>query len=278
MTKPLLAIDGDNVVHRSFHALPASIKDGEGRTANAIVGFGNQLLRLWDETSPRTMFVAFDTPTEPTYRHELLAEYQSGRDFTQDRQFMAQLDRAPELVAALGLPWAKQVGYEADDFLAAAARAEEAAGGSAVVFSSDRDLFQLASERTTILQPKRAGVLDQIGPAEVRERYGVEPRQVPDFIALRGDASDRIPGASGVGPAKAAAVLRELGSLEAALTAGRFGAEADGLRRYLSIARLRDNAPIPPLPDCDPDWVAGADLTAAWGLRALSERLRAREE
>jgi DNA polymerase-1 len=274
--RPLLAIDGDNLVHRSFHALPSSIKDGEGRPANALVGFGNQLLRLWDETSPRTMFVAFDTPTDPTYRHELLSEYQSGRHFTQDALFMAQLDRAPALVAALGLPWAKEVGYEADDFLAAAVRAEEAEGGAAVVFSSDRDLFQLASERTTILQPKRAGVLERIGPAEVRERYGVEPVQVPDFIALRGDPSDRIPGASGVGPAKAAAVLRDLGSLEAALAAGRFGAEADDLRRYLSIARLRDDAPLPALPDGEPDWASAAHLVEGWGLRALSERLRAR--
>ncbi len=94
--------------------------------------------------------------------------------------------------------------------------------------TSDRDAFQLASATVTLLMPKRGvSELDRVGPAEVRDRYGVEPAQVPDFIALRGDPSDRLPGASGIGPAKAAAILAEHGSLEAALAAGRFAAESD---------------------------------------------------
>jgi DNA polymerase-1 len=145
------------------------------------------------------------------------------------------------------------------------------------VVTSDRDSFQLASETVTILMPRRGvSELERIGPAEVRERYGVEPWQVPDFIALRGDPSDRLPGASGVGPQKAAAVLREHGSLEAALAAGRFSTEAEELRIYLAIARLQADAPLPPLPDVEPSWTGAAALAGVWGLRGLADRLRSR--
>ena len=123
---------------------------------------------------------------------------------------------------------------------------EEKRGGTAVVATGDRDAYQLASERTVILQPVRAGEMARIGPAEVRARYGVEPWQVPDFIALRGDASDRIPGASGVGAIGAASLLRKYGSLEKALAAGRFAAQADQLRLYRSIATMDKRAPLPP--------------------------------
>src|SRR5581483_1249046 len=117
-----------------------------------------------------------------------------------------------------------------------------------------------ARERVTILQPLQ-GVsrLARIGPAEVRERYGVEPAQVPDFIALRGDPSDRIPGARGVGPRTAAAVLAQYGSLERALRAGRFAAEAEALRLYRRIAQLDAKAPLPTLAPRPPDWAQAAE-------------------
>src|SRR5207302_5051341 len=161
--------------------------------------------------------------------------YQAGRDFDDD--LLEQLPMLPELVRALGFVAARAAGFEADDFLAAAVASEEARGGRTLVATSDRDAFQLVSERTTILQPVRGvSELVRIGPAEVRERYDVEPGQVPDFIALRGDPSDRLPGAKGVGPKKAADILREHGTLEAALEAGRFSAEAEDLRLYRRIA------------------------------------------
>jgi DNA polymerase-1 len=275
-TRPLLAVDGDNAVHRAYHALPSSMKDGDGQPANAVVGFANALVRLWDDVQPRAVFVAFDMPTKPTYRHELLPGYQGGRDFVENAEFMRQLDRAPELAEAFGFSWAKRLGYEADDFLAAAVLAEEAAGGTSFVFSNDRDLFQLASERTTILRPRKAGALERIGPDEVRAIYAVEPSQVPDFVALRGDPSDRIPGASGIGAMKAAGVLREHGSLERALAAGRFAAEADVLRAYLQITTLQRDAPIPPIPDTEPNWARGAALAESWGLNGVARRLRER--
>ncbi len=244
-------VDGDSLAHRAYHALPSSIKDAEGRQANMVVGFRNMLTNVWEAEQPRAVFVGFDTVGTaplPTYRNELLPEYQGGRDFPPD--LTDQLDRLPELVTSLGFQWAKAAGFEADDFLAAAASAEEDRGGTSLVLTSDRDLFQLASEHTTLLMPRR-GVreLDRVGPAEVVERYGVSPAQVPDFIALRGDPSDRIPGARGIGAKRAAQILAEYGTLDAALEAGRFSDEADALRTYLHIARLQYDAPVPDIPD-----------------------------
>ena len=150
---------------------------------------------------------------------------------------------------------------------------EERRGGSAILASGDRAAFQLASERTTILQPIRAGEMARIGPAEVRERYGVEPRQVPDFIALRGDPSDKLPGARGVGPKTAADLLKQYGSLEGALEAGRFAAQAEELRLFHRIATLDASAPLPPLTDQTPTWAEASELVERWGLRALGGRL-----
>ncbi|HKP17770.1 MAG TPA: 5'-3' exonuclease [Gaiellaceae bacterium] len=272
--KPLLVIDGDSLAHRAYHALPKTITRAEGRPAGAILGFANSLLRLWDAESPRAVLVGWDSLGEPTYRLEALPTYQSGRVF--DDALVEQLDLIPQLVEALGFAFAKAPGYEADDFLAAAVAAEEARGGEAVVLTSDRDAFQLASDRTTVLQPvKGVSELARIGPAEVRERYGVEPAQVPDFIALRGDPSDKIPGATGVGPKTAAAVLAEYGSLDAALAAGRFSAQREELLLYRRIATLDASAPLPSLADQTPKWAEASVLSASWGLGALAGRLEA---
>ncbi len=273
--RPLLAIDGDNLAHRAFHALPSSIKDGAGNQANMIVGFANMLARAWEDEEPRTVFVGFDTVGVPTYRSDLLPEYQSGRDFPP--VLTSQLDRLPELVGSLGFPWAKADGYEADDFLGAAVASEEARGGETLVLTNDRDLFQLAGPRTTILRP-RTGLKDlqRVGPAEVQEIYGVPPELVPDFVALRGDPSDRIPGAKGIGPGRAASILVKHGSLEACLEAGGFPDQAGALRDYLSMARLQTDVRIPELPDVEPDWDAAGALAEAWGLGGVARRFRER--
>jgi DNA polymerase-1 len=218
MRRPLLIVDGDSFAHRAYHALPKSIRRRGDKGAGAILGFANILLRFYDIEKPRAVLVGWDTYDAPTYRHEALASYQSGRTF--DDELTEQLEVLPEFVKACGFTSAKKAGYEADDFVAAAAGREEKLGGTAIVASGDRDTYQLASERTTIVQPVRAGEVARIGPKEVRARYGVDPKQVPDFIALRGDASDRIPGASGVGAVTAAGILRKYGSLEEALAAG----------------------------------------------------------
>jgi DNA polymerase I len=272
---PLLAVDGDSIAHRAYHALPKSIRRAEKRPANMIVGFANMLLGLWDQVQPRAVLVGFDSLDTPTYRHEAFPAYQSGREFPDD--LLEQLDLLPELVGALGFASAKAPGYEADDFLGAVVAAEEKKKRPVVVATSDRDLFQLASELTTILQPVRGvSELTRVGPAEVRERYGVEPKQVPDFIALRGDPSDRLPGAKGVGPKTAASLLAQYGTLEAALEAGRFAAQAEELRLFRRIATVDASAPLPQLPDQTPTWAEASTLVERWGLGALGGRLLAR--
>jgi DNA polymerase-1 len=275
VSRPLLVIDGDSLAHRAYHAIPKTIRRGkERRPANALVGFSNFLLRLWESEQPRAVLVGWDSLDHPTYRHELFEGYQAGRVF--DDELLEQLDLLPDVVRSLGFAAAKAPGYEADDFLAAAVKQEEARSGTAVVATSDRDSFQLASDRTTILQPVRGVTeLKRVDPDGVRERYGVEPAQVPDFIALRGDPSDRLPGAKGVGPKTAADVLKQYGSLDAALDEGRFAAQADELRVYKRMATLDPGAPLPPLDDQTPTWTSASEFARELGMNALADRLAA---
>jgi DNA polymerase I len=270
VNRSLLVVDGDSFAHRAYHGLPKSIRRRGDKGGGAIVGFANFLLRLYMQEQPRAVLVGWDTLDAPTYRHDALDSYQSGRAF--DAELVEQLDALPQLVAACGFAFAKAAGYEADDFLAAAAAREERRGGTALIASGDRDAFQLASPSTTILQPVRAGEMARIGPTEVHERYGVEPRLVPDFIALRGDPSDKIPGAKGIGAKGAASLLRRYGSLEAALADGRFPGEAGALRLYRSIATMNAAAPIPCLADQTPRWAQAAALAREWELGRLADR------
>ena len=267
--KPLLVMDGDSFTHRAYHALPRSMRRDDGGPANALIGFTDMLIRLWRDEQPRTVLVAWDSLDVPTYRHEALEAYQSGRVF--EDELLEQLDLLPGLVGSMGFAYAKAPGYEADDFLAAAAAQEEEAGGTALVATSDRDAFQLVTDRVTVLQPAKGGPA-RIGPAEVRERYGVEPAQVPDFIALRGDPSDKIPGARGIGTKRGAELLAHYGSLDAMLAEGRFASEADALRLYRRIATMDRDAPLPPLPDAMPDWASAAEYATKLGASRVARR------
>src|SRR5579883_722956 len=237
--RPLLVIDGDSFAHRSYHALPKSIRRAGDLGGGAVLGFANFLLRLVAAERPRAVIVGWDTLEAETYRQELYPDYQGGREFDEEL----------------------------------AEKREERKGGTVLVASGDRDAFQLASGRTTVLYPLRAGEMARIGPAEVRERYGVEPRQVPDFIALRGDPSDRLPGARGVGAKGAADLLKRYGSLERVLASGRFAAQAADLRLYKKIATMDARAPLPRLGAQRPTWDKAAALAREWGLNGLAERL-----
>ncbi len=268
--RPLLVVDGDSFAHRAYHAVPKSIRRKGNRGAGAIVGFANFLLRLYETERPRAMLVGWDTLGAPTYRQTLFPAYQAGRHF--DDELVEQLDALPQLVAACGFANAKAAGYEADDFLAAAVAAEERRAGRALVASGDRDSFQLASEATTILYPVKAGEMARLGPAEVRGRYGVEPRQVPDFIALRGDPSDGLPGARGVGPKGAAALLRKYPTLDDAFADGQLASQAEQLRIYRRIATMDAAAPLPALDDVVPSWDKAAALARDWELGRLAQR------
>jgi DNA polymerase-1 len=142
-----------------------------------------------------------------------------------------------------------------------------------LIASGDRDTFQLASAKTTILYPIRGGGVERIGPKEVRARYGVEPKQVPDFIALRGDPSDKLPGAPGVGAGGAATLLQKYGNLAAIINSGRFSKQADELRLYRAIATMNRKAPVPRLADQTPTWARAAALARKWQLNQLAGRL-----
>jgi DNA polymerase-1 len=276
---PLLLIDGDSLTHRAYHG-SRPLEDADGRPINALHGFAVMLLALVRTERPRAVLVCWDTLTVPTYRHRLWPPYQSGRDF--DDEILEQLDRAPELVTAFGFAAAKAGGFEADDLLAAAASGERAAGGTALVVTSDRDAYQLVSERVTVLAPRSGAYApDRIGPAEVVERYGVRPSQVPDFIALRGDPSDKLPGARGIGAKGAAELLGRYDSLEAIVehAAELRPRQAEAVRdpllaTFKRIATMDAGAPARPPADATLDVVGAIAHCDRIGDVRLAERLR----
>jgi DNA polymerase-1 len=276
---PLLVIDGDSLAHRAYHAMP-SVEGAGGRPVGLLLGFANVLLSTLRATQPRAVIVCLDTRV-PSYRHDLLPGYQGQREpFADD--LCEQLDRMPELAEAFGFAAAKVVPYEADDLLATAVTQEEARGGGALVVSSDRDTYQLVSDVTATLHPRPRGELERVDRAGVRERYGIEPEQVPDLIALRGDPSDNIPGARGIGQKTAAELLRRHGDLEGVIAHAaeltprqRLAIEgsADDLRRYLDVATMRRDVTMTIPGDASLD----AESAAAWsrkaGMLALARRL-----
>jgi DNA polymerase-1 len=270
--RPLLIIDGDSFAHRAYHSVAKTVRRAGGKAGNAIVGFANLMIRLLEAEQPRAVVVGWDTLSEPNWRAKEFAPYQGGREFEDD--IVEQLDVLPQLVTAFGFVYGKHPGYEADDFLATAATMEEKRGGTALVASGDRDAFQLATDRTTILHPIKGGELLRIGPKEVRERYGVNPSQVPDFIALRGDPSDKLPGAKGVGEKTAASLLQRYPDLEAMLADGQFPKQVEDLKLYKRIATMVRDVPLKPIADAKPDYAGAAELTGKWELNALTKRLQ----
>ena len=277
--RPLLIIDGDNLAHRAYHSMPKSLKSPDGRPINAILGWTNMLVTLWENEQPRSVYVGWDTLGVDTYRHKLWPTYQGGRVF--DDAIVKQLNLLPSLAEAFGFGVGKKAGYEADDFMAAAARAETARGGHSLLLTTDRDAYQLVCDSVTVLAP-RAGVRDlvRIGPEQVVERMGVLPEQIPDFKALAGDASDNIPGARGIGPKAAAALLLKYGTLEAILEAraDTIGPElAEQLRTFKHIVTMQTDAIEARLPEsAPPNWRRASEKLHDLGAENLSERIAAR--
>jgi DNA polymerase-1 len=277
--RPLLVIDGDNLAHRAYHSMPKSLKSANGRPINAIIGWTNMLVTLWESQQPRSIYVAWDTLGVDTYRHKIWPGYQAGRVF--DHAIVTQLDLLPTLAAAFGFGVGKRAGYEADDFMAAAAQAETKRGGHSLLLTTDRDAYQLVSDSVTVLAP-RAGVRDliRIGPQQVVERMGVLPEQVPDFKALAGDASDNIPGAKGIGPKAASALLLKYGTLEAILEARTDTMSptlAEQLRAFKHIVSMQPDDLEVLLPNtAPPDWRAASEKLRELGAENSADRLAAR--
>lgn len=281
MPRPLLCADAPALLYRAFFALPDSITGADGRPVNALLGSVNAVLGCVERHDPRAVVLCFGAEAA-TYRTDAYPAYHAHRPPMPD-DLAHQWALAPDLYRALGWTVEDSVELEADDLLGALAADEADAGGRALILTGDRDLFQCAGERVHVLlqQRGREGP-EELGPDEVRARYGVAPEQVPDFIALRGDPSDGLPGAKGIGEKTAAELLVRHGSLDAALDAAvretpaiRRGllTDPDLLRTFRDVATLRRVAVDRP-PDAPTDRADGADAAEALGMRRLAERLR----
>ena len=272
------------MLFRAFYALPDSIVGPDGRPVNALLGTANLVLREVELHRPRAIVLCFG-PDAASYRTELYPAYHAEREAAMPDDLSPQFAAASELFEAFGWTVATSGDLEADDLLGTLARREAEAGGRALLLTGDRDMYQCADERVTVLYVKTGTKgAEEIGPAEVEERYGIPPALVPDFIALRGDPSDGLPGAKGVGQKTAAELLRRHGSLEAILDnairerrpalRSSLIESADDLRAFKDIATLRD-AGVGPPPDRETDWPAAATAARKHGMNRLAERLEA---
>jgi len=299
----LLIADVPWLLYRSYFALPKSIVGAGGQPVNALLGTVNAILSLIDARLPARDVrgvVACMGAEEASYRVRSYPAYHAHRD-PMPPELAAQWERAPQLLASLGWTYATSADLEADDVMFSYARTEDEQGGRALLLTGDRDLFGAVSERVSVVELKKSPTHPahgEIGPAQVRERYGVEPQQVPDFIALRGDPSDGLPGAPGIGAKTAAQLLREHGTLEALLSAAGADADADDADAAAVRARtamrpriaavLRENAEllhkfkqiatlqridVEPAPDRPTDFAGGARVAGELGMRRLAERL-----
>jgi DNA polymerase-1 len=281
MAGPLLLADTPHLLYRAFFALPDSITDGDGNAVNALLGSVNQLLFCEERFKPRAIVCCFGQESAD-YRTELYPPYHAHRPPMPD-PLEHQWSRAPALYESLGWYVQAHDSLEADDLMYAYARREVAKGGKAQILTGDRDMFQCAGGGITILlQQARQEGPTEMGPEEVEQRYGIPPEVVPDFIALRGDPSDGLPGAKGIGEKTAADLLRRHGSLEATIDAAirekpavrrALIEQADELRAFKDIATLRD-ADVELPADRETDREGGAAAAEELGMNRLARRLR----
>jgi DNA polymerase-1 len=281
MAGPLLAIDAPSMLFRAFYALPDSIKGKDGAPVNALLGTANLILREVELHSPRAVVLCFG-PDAADYRVELFDGYHAERPEVPER-LVPQFADARAFFEAFGWVVADHDSLEADDLLGSYARREAEAGGHALVMTGDRDMYQCAADRVTVLYVRTGGKgAEAVDADEVRRRYGIDPELVPDFIALRGDPSDGIPGARGIGEKTAAELLRRHGSLQAALDGAVRESkpsvrkalldQRDELLRFREIATLQEvDVELPP--DAPIDLAGAAAAARERGMNRLAERL-----
>lgn len=283
--QPLLVVDTPSLLFRAFYALPDSIKGPDGRPVNALLGTANLILAEVEAHRPRAVVLCFG-PDAASYRTELYPAYHAEREAAMPDDLSPQFAAGRDFFAAFGWTVATSAELEADDLLGTYAKREAEAGGHALLMTGDRDMYQCAGEGVTVLYVKTGGRkgAEEVDAAGVRERYGVDPEQVPDFIALRGDPSDGLPGAKGVGPKTAAELLRKHGDLETILEnairerrpklRGALLDAREELLAFKDIATLRDAGVEPPR-DRPTDWSGAAAAARALGMNRLAERLEA---
>jgi 5'-3' exonuclease len=279
MPGPLLVVDAPSLMYRAFHALPRSITGPEGTAVNALLGTANLILQAIEKYDPRAVVLAFGAEAAD-YRVELYDGYHADRPEMPD-DLQPQWADARAFFEAFGWTVLSVDDLEADDLLGSLATIETAAGGSVLLFTGDRDMFQCVGDSVTVLWPAGKGETEPIGVDEVRRRYGVEPAQVPDFIALRGDPSDGLPGAKGIGAKTAADLLKRKGDLEHVILGAirekpavrrALIEQADELRSFRDIATLR-TVPVDLPPDTPTDYAGGAAAAAEIGMGRLAKRL-----
>lgn len=282
MAAPLLVVDTPSLLFRAFYALPDSIVGPDGKPVNALLGSANLILKEVEIHAPRAVVLCFG-PDAASYRTELYPAYHAEREAAMPEALAPQFVDCRDFFAAFGWTVATSDDLEADDLLGTYAEREAEVGGRALLLTGDRDMYQCASEQTTVLYIRTGGKgAEEVGPAEVKERYGIGPELVPDFIALRGDPSDGLPGAKGVGPKTAAELLNRHGSLEDVLEnaireprpklRGALLDAREELIAFKDIATLRDAGVDRPA-DRPTDWAAAAAAARERGMNRLAERL-----
>jgi DNA polymerase-1 len=211
----LFLVDGNNLAYRAYFALPEDIATSDGFHTNALYGFTSMLLKLLGDYKPRAVAVAWDT--HPVHRVRILEAYKEHRKPMPDL-LREQFPHFQPLVEAFGYTNLEYEGWEADDVIATLAARAEQAGVPTCIVSTDRDAFQLVSDRVCLMMtPRGISEVQIYTPERVQARYGISPAQVPDFIGLKGDPSDNIPGVPGIGDKTASELIARYGTLEAVL-------------------------------------------------------------
>ncbi|MEU1347106.1 DNA polymerase I [Streptomyces sp. NPDC005795] len=236
----LLLMDGHSLAYRAFFALPAeNFTTGAGQPTNAVYGFASMLANTLRDEAPTHFAVAFDV-SRKTWRAQEFPEYKANRSKTPD-EFKGQVELIGELLDAMRADRFAVDGFEADDVIATLATQAEAAGFEVLIVTGDRDSFQLITDNVTVLYPtKGVSELTRFTPAKVEEKYGLTPRQYPDFAALRGDPSDNLPGIPGVGEKTAAKWINQFGSFDELVARAEEvkGKAGQNFRDHLDAVRL----------------------------------------
>src|SRR5690242_13568387 len=250
----LFLVDGNNLAYRAFFALPEELATSEGFSTNALLGFTNMLFKLLADYKPKGVAVAWDT--RPVHRHELLDTYKIERRPMPDL-LAEQFPFFRPIVEAFGYRNLEFEGWEADDVIATLATQADEAGIKTTVVSTDRDAFQLVSDNVALMMtPRGVSDVNVYTPDRVEARYGIRPDQVPDFIGLKGDTSDNIPGIPGIGDKTAGQLISQYGTLEEVIShAEEFSParkknvieHADQARQSKELATMRRDLEL----DCD---------------------------
>jgi DNA polymerase-1 len=287
----LFLLDGHSLAYRAFFALPQTLATSSGTVTNAVYGFTSMLIKLFGDEHPDLIAVAFDMGA-PTVRLEMDADYKAGRAES-PADFRPQLGLIEEVLDVLRIPVIRMEGHEADDAIGTLAIQASEAGLDAVIVTADRDFFQLVRERekkrgaiSVLFNRRGISEIDLMDPAAVEARYGIMPAQYLDFVALKGDTSDNIPGVPGIGDKTAAKLVNQFGSIEELLARTdelkgkqKENIEAAGERLVLNkqLARIVTDLELEFLPeDCvmgasDPEQVRS--LFVSLEFRSLLDRL-----